>query len=398
MKSTVSNRAVSSVVDGEVTQYIVNCFDGNYEVVPIPHQNPSSNTVEPGSYAGGQMQLDNGTEQFGMGTYDEGNMGSQGGAGFQQYGDYQQFVPPIESSNHARGQIQPNSGTNQPGTNNYNDQHGYYQQSAPLDRLATVQPDSHTEQPGVSTLDSGNLNGQGGTTYHQDGGYQPNIPPNPFAIFGNRYPAPPVGWEDSSNDPSEQAFLDSLPSSCGGRTGTARNTPSAQYGSSYGTSRRAATRFDASSPYLASQHPPSQYQPSQNPTSQYQPAQHRPAQHQHQPTQHRPAQHQHQPAQHRPSQQQNEPRLQTQPSRRQPAILVVDDEDDDEDKPVKAAKKKRTTKGPQMGITRLNEEGELEWFPKAGREGGKTSLIRIRFRRSNPSQSWRCGTMISDRS
>ena len=40
-----------------------------------------------------------------------------------------------------------------------------------------------------------------------------------------------------------------------------------------------------------------------------------------------------------------------------------------------------------MGITRLNENGELEWFAKVNSEGGKTSLIRIYLRKSNPSQS-----------
>lgn len=106
--------------------------------------------------------------------------------------------------------------------------------------------------------------------------------------------------------------------------------------------------------------------------------------------------------------------MQTQPSRREPTVPVEDDEDEEREnsteegeneEPTMATKKKRTTKtkktkrareGPQLGITRVNEDGELEWFPKADREGGKTSLIRMHFRRSNPSQSWRCGTMTSD--
>ena len=108
-------------------------------------------------------------------------------------------------------------------------------------------------------------------------------------------------------------------------------------------------------------------------------------------------------------------RLQTQPSRRQPTVPVEDDDDNDEEeeneeseeheelamttKTKKNTKKNTTTKTKKtkqplktkeesrLGITRLNENGELEWFAKTNSEGGKTSLIRIHLHKSNPLQS-----------
>ena len=93
-------------------------------------------------------------------------------------------------------------------------------------------------------------------------------------------------------------------------------------------------------------------------------------------------------------------RLQRQPSRRQPTVPVevheVEEREDlneeEEKEELAMTKKKKKTKKaskakqePRIGLTRVNENDELEWFAKANSEGGKTSLIRIHLRRSNTS-------------
>ena len=102
-------------------------------------------------------------------------------------------------------------------------------------------------------------------------------------------------------------------------------------------------------------------------------------------------------------------RLQTQPTTRQPTVPVevnkveerkdsTEEEENEKSgkneevtvttkkkKTKKAKKASKTREGPRIGLTRVNENGELEWFAKANSEGGKTSLSRIHLRRSNPS-------------
>ena len=341
--------------------------------MPVPQPSASNDTLESSSFARGRVQLDSRTDQPGASNHDVGNPGSQGGARFHQ--------------------------------------HRNYQQSAPPNRVATVQPDSHTDQPRVSTYDEGNSSSQGGARYHQPGEYRPLIPPNPFATFGNTYPAP-IGWESGSDFPSEEASQNSWSHSFGGHAGSSRSTPFAQHG----TSRRVATGFDARSSYA-----PSQYAPSPHASSTYAPspyAQSSYAQSSYAPSAYAPTPYADNPSyvttHSRPQTiaRPHQRRPQTQPSRRQPTVPVehveVEERDDSTKEEeneesgekeelimttkAKKTKKTKKTKGaskatqePSIGLTCVNENGELEWFAKANSEGGKNSLIRIHLRRSDPS-------------
>ena len=141
------------------------------------HQGRDYQTSHPQNSVG-LGQPDSFTDQRGVSTYDTEKFSSQGVSGCHQHEGYQQIAPSTESISHARG---------------------------------WVQPDSHTDQPRSRTHDRGNPRIQGVAGYHQPGDYQPIIPPNPFAAFGNTYPAPPVGWESGLDFPRPSPYATTEP-------------------------------------------------------------------------------------------------------------------------------------------------------------------------------------------
>ena len=298
------------------------------------HQGRDYQTTHPQNSVG-LGQSNSFTDQRGVSTYDTENFSNQGGSGYyHQHGGYQQIAPPTNSISHTEG---------------------------------WVQPDSHTDQPRPRIHDRGNPRSQEVAGYHQPGDYQPIIPPNPFAAFGNTYPAPPVGWDSGLEFPTPSPY-DTEP-----------------YGrSSYEALPYARSPYEAlpyaTSPYVHSPHPTSTHGSNAcNVTTQSRPQ-----------TTARP----------------HGQRLQRQPRRRKPIIPVEYDEVEagedpngeeeseesgEEEEPTMMTMTKKTkraakaTEEPKIGLTRVNENGELKWFAKANSKGGKTSLIRIHLRRSNPS-------------
>ena len=124
-----------------------------------------------------------------------------------------------------------------------------------------VQSESRT-QPKAIHHREGKLDSQAAAGSESEGAHEQTVPGNPFAVFGNTYPTPPVVWQEGSDDFSEDLYRGDRSGSVGGYGGVDVRAPSARRNcpsAPVGVSRKNGADAAAERLFMTSNAPPSAY-------------------------------------------------------------------------------------------------------------------------------------------
>ena len=268
---------------------------------------------------------------------------------------------------------------------------------------ARVQEDSRATQPRVSSRGGGTISGEGGARFHPHSRYQQNVPPNAFGKIGDTYPTPPTAWHNDWDTPTHYVNHDPQPSSFRSYGGPSSSTQPAQRNSSNFSARRSQEYGFGLQTY-----PPlwDQSQSAHRSMPVSQPLQRSPwngSSDWHRKTAEwaftpQFALTSNAPSPYAASKPDSNVYSQPKPSPRYPTMATVGDEVEERGDSLEQGEKRKAGENQELtttkmtnkskraskaqedvrgGLTRVNDDDELEWLATADSEGGKVSSMNV---------------------